>query len=484
MDTQNKQSILSKAEARVDEVATSVANDANRPAYHFLPRCCWMNDPNGVTWRNGYYHAFYQFNPYSDESGDKYWGHTRSRDLVHWEHLPIALWPSLDQGEAQCWSGCLAYTVSGEPIIFYTSVAPDNERPFEQWAALGNDDLTDWRKADENPILSLDDENLPRFSWEWRDPFVFEAGGRTFMVLGVADEEQAHVGLFESEDPSLRDWRYRGVIYSQPLSQMRFCECPNFFPLDDKFMLLMSPYRNVEYTVGDFNLDTLTFTPLTSGTLDDGIMRFGDADPNGIAVDNANFYATNITYGPDGDCILFGWIRNFRKGQGWNGCLALPRLLTLGEDCRPRQQPVPELARLRDEQLADMASLTVSDTAQRLDGVRGDALELKLTVRLHNANSAGIYLRAADDHASGVHICYDGQRLRVGDTEIEYGAGSEVSLQIFLDRTVTEVFVDDGVKVVTNVAYAPVEDQPVWCYAEGGAAEFANVRAWSMHSIW
>jgi sucrose-6-phosphate hydrolase SacC (GH32 family) len=475
---------VTAAEASVAAKAPAVAGDPNRPVYHFRPPCCWMNDPNGTIYHDGWYHVFYQFNPYADVSGTIHWGHTRSRDLVHWEQLPIAIWPSNDLGEEGCWSGCAAVNGKGEPMVFYTSYGTGNARPFEQWAAVGDEEWLTWRKHPDNPILALGEGGVPEFERSWRDPFIFNSAGRTFLVLGAATDEQANVALFESDDPELADWDYRGLLYSKPRSEMPFCECPNFFPLGDKFVLLLSPYRTVEYTIGDFDPDGASFTTETHGILDPGVSRL---DHRGNVTDeivNPNYYATNILYDSDGNCILFGWVRGFQSGQGWNGCLALPRVLTLGADGRPRQHPVPALQQLRGAQLVETGEVRLEDEAQPLAGVSGDALELQVTLTLETATRAGVRLRAGADGERGLSIEYDGSVLRINETVVELPESPQLTLHVFLDKTVMEVFVNDGTRAITQVAYPRLEDRDVWLYAEGGAAAFTDLRAWEVSPIW
>lgn len=472
------------AEASVTAKAPEVAHDPNRPVYHFRPPCCWMNDPNGTIYHDGWYHVFYQFNPYADVSGQIHWGHTRSRDLVRWEQLPVAIWPSTELGEEACWSGCASITGSGEPIVVYTSRGTDNVRPFEQWAALGDADWMTWRKHPANPILALGEGDIPDFEPDWRDPFIFHASGRTFLVLGAATAEQANVALFETEDPELVNWRYRGALYSRPRSEMRFCECPNFFPLDDKFVLLLSPYGRVEYTVGTFDPDRAAFTPEMNGVLDPGVSRLDHRGNVSDFAQYANYYATNILFDAGGNCILFGWVRGFRTGQGWNGCLALPRVLTLDDDGRPRQQPVPGLQDLRSAQLVSEEAIQVGDAEQLLSGVRGDTLEFHAALGLDTAARGGVRLRCGPDGLAGLSIEYDGGMLRVNDTDVELPGQAEIKLQVFLDKSVAEIFVNDGAHAITQVIYPAPEDQGIRLFAEGGAAQFTQVRAWEMAPIW
>src|SRR5579862_784503 len=99
---------LVRAAAAIETAAPRAQGDPARPIFHVIAPAQWMNDPNGPIYHNGYYHLFYQLHPFSDSDGTKYWGHVRSRDLLKWEHLPIALAPSEDKGEAQIWSGSCA----------------------------------------------------------------------------------------------------------------------------------------------------------------------------------------------------------------------------------------------------------------------------------------------------------------------------------------------------------------------------------------
>ncbi len=206
----------------MDSVAAAIdkaAADPTRPVYHFRPPALWMNDPNGTIYHNGYYHLFYQFNPYGDDWGHIHWGHARSRDLVDWEQLPIALAPSLELGEEHCFSGCAWINGRGERLLIYTKVGPGqaHERPDnEQWAALGDADWITWQKHPANPILSLKTHGGPPFEGEWRDPFIFSEAGRIFLVLGGTYANTAGVALYEAEDADLLHWRYCSLLHQQP----------------------------------------------------------------------------------------------------------------------------------------------------------------------------------------------------------------------------------------------------------------------------
>jgi beta-fructofuranosidase len=327
-----RETSLARAAESVSNAVPRAQADSARPAFHFRPPAQWMNDPNGTIFHEDYFHVFYQHNPYGDRWGHMHWGHTRSKDLVHWEHLPIALWPSLGQGEEHVFSGCAWPDAQNRVHLFYTSVGPD--RPNQQWSALPRQsDLLEWDKHLANPIITTKQPDGITFKNGMRDPFIFDAAGRTLMVVGADSEDEAVIPIYEAKDDTLAEWEYRGIMWRAPKSVMKFPECPNFFRVGDRWLLLTSPYRAVEYRVGRFDLDTLQFTPDGEGRID--------------ATDR--FYATNIAYDDQQRCVLFGWIRGFPEDRDWNGCLALPCELTIDTDGHPRQRPVAELARLRGD---------------------------------------------------------------------------------------------------------------------------------------
>jgi beta-fructofuranosidase len=186
-----------------------------------------------------------------------------------------------------------------------------------------------------------------------------------------------------------------------------------------------------------------------------------------------------------GRCILFGWVRGFPPGRGWNGCLALPRLLSLGADGHPRQLPVPELQQLRGRRTR-FSELTLNNETRSLDAVAGDALEIQATIELGGAKAAGLKVRAAAGGQEGVVLRYDGQTLAVMDTYVplELTPHKRVTLQVFLDKSVMEVFVNDGQACVTRVIDPPAENLGVVVFAEGGGARVESLAVWELGSIW
>lgn len=114
---------LQMAWKSIQSEADVASADPSRPVYHFMPAARWMNDPNGAFFQDGWYHLFYQLNPYGNGWGHMHWGHARSRDNVLWEQLPVALWPSTEKSEDHCYSGSAVQDAKGNWQLWYTSVS-------------------------------------------------------------------------------------------------------------------------------------------------------------------------------------------------------------------------------------------------------------------------------------------------------------------------------------------------------------------------
>lgn len=467
---------ITKAMTSVAAAVDKAAADPTRPIYHFCPPANWMNDPNGTIYHNGIYHLFYQHNPYGDTWGHMHWGHARSTDLVYWKHLPIALWPSLEEGEEHVFSGCARVNGAGEPLLFYTSVKTgenENRPPNQQWAAIGNADWVTWQKHPANPILALETHGGPAFEGDWRDPFIFTEAGRTFLVLGGNTSDIAGVALYEATDETLTAWRYHKLLYQKPRTEIHFMECPNFFKVGEKWLLLTSPYQPIHYIVGDFDVTSLTFTPQHEGILDPG------------QDDVPNFYASNVLYDEAGRCILLGWVRGFPPERGWNGCLALPRILTIGPDGHPQQMPVPQLQQLRDQQFT-ANGIQLQNSSYIVEGIAGDALEVQALLQPGDG-TINLRIHHSVDGERAAIICYDGTTLDALGTQVPLVLGEDepLKLHLFLDKSVLELFVNGGRIAVTRLLPdAQLEDRGIEVLVTNGQADLISLDVWTMRGIW
>ena len=466
--------LLDRAGRSVRGVVDRAAADHLRPVYHFRPVANWMNDPNGTIYVDGVYHMFYQFNPYGDGWGNMHWGHARSVDLVNWEHEPIALWPTKSAGEDHVFSGCAALDADGGLVLFYTSVG--DGRPNEQWIAVpGDDGLAAFTKPDGNPFITTARPGGADFGGGMRDPFIFRHEGRTLMVIGADTEDRSVIPLYESTDPGLREWDYLGELWSVSKDVMAFPECPNFFPLGGKHVLLLSPYRAVEYRVGGFDVKGPSFAVEREGLLDH----------------SEQYYATNTAIGPGGQRVLFGWIRGFPEGRGWNGVQAVPRILTLDDADRPVQKPVEAIAGLHDRAFTEEPR-TLRPGMHELD-VAGDALHLRIEFENMERNEAvTIHLRHNRDdrrsypiRVSRSHVIVPGLPVaRIAADAVGSASGTQDVVEILLDRSVVEIFADGGRTVVSrSFMTSQPNDVGVSLEVTGGAVDLKTFDAWTIKPV-
>lgn len=462
---------LARATAAVQAATARAQADPAHPVFHITAPAQWINDPNGPLFHKGYYHVFYQLHPFSEASGPKYWGHVRSRDLVKWEHLPIALAPSTELGEAEIWSGCATINGRARPMIFYTSIARGKSAMdhAEQWAALSDDEMIHWQKSPANPVLS---ETLhgEKKIYDWRDPFVFREGHRTFLVTGgnlnQAKGGQAAVNIYEAQNPELTQWVYRGVLFQLPDADSRTAECPNFFQLGKQWVLLVSPYGKVQYFAGDFDANTCRFQPRARGLLDQG----------------PNFYAPNTMQLAGGRRIIWGWVNGFPPGRGWNGCLSLPRQVSLSPDGHLKQEPAPELKKLRGEG-RKWKNLSLGESGQTLELPRSDTLEI--LARFDGQHSSGVRLELKNGDTSPITLRVNNSEMTLMNSKVPLplAEGAEVRLRIFIDRSVLEVFANETVCLTKRID-PPGRNLVLRLNAEKGHARARLVESWVMNSIW
>lgn len=266
--------LIDRAYKDINSAAILAEQDPKRPMYHFRSPSQWMDDPNGGLWHNGYYHMFYCWNPnsYAQRAGMVYktaervwdpdsedwtggigvWGHARSKDLIHWEHLPIAIFPQIEKGEHFIWFGCVRVNKRGLPMAFYTAVGPDRrpEDTADQWVALGDKDLINWQPYENNPVLTYSLNGDTRLG-EWRDPFIFEENGKTYLILGgtrLPKDENGHpaISLYEALDDELTKWKFKGILFEYADVKTPSIECPNIARFGDKWVIFISPHKEVE----------------------------------------------------------------------------------------------------------------------------------------------------------------------------------------------------------------------------------------------
>ena len=467
-------------------VRQKMVGDQHRPGYHYQPPKNWMNDPNGLFQWGGRYHLFYQYNPFGPLWGSIHWGHASSRDLIHWVDHPLALEPELGAGDEKgCWSGCVVDD-QGVPTAVYTGFVTEADTPVMLAKAV-DPELIRWEKISHNPVISQAPPGVN--TTDFRDPYVWQEGQGWKMVVG-AGLENGHCAVLLYESHDLISWDYLGHLFDQMVSDtITMWECPNFFPLGDKYVLLVSlfpDFAGVYYYVGDY--DGRRFYPQYEGFLESGPI----------------FYAPHARQVDDGRVILFAWLREARSDAaiekaGWAGVQSLPVELTLNDALKLVSKPVKELQVLRGEkfQLQDV-NLPTEDYFEL--PVRGHQLEIEVEFDLLEG-PIGLVVLATDDEAEKTVIGYDPQvgaafidttRSSLDEAELNaryeerlvIDAGESIKIHAFVDGSVLEVWFNDQVRISGRVYPTQADADRVKLFTQDGPARMTSLFTWKMKGIW
>ena len=503
--------------------------DYYRPSYHFTPLYGWMNDPNGMVYKDGEYHLYFQYNPYGSKWGNMHWGHAVSKDLVHWEHLDPAIARDpvghIFSGSSVIDKKNTAGFGKNAIIAIYTNNSVNHDEV--QCLAYSNDNGRTFTKYEGNPVLTPFD-GLKDF----RDPKVFwyEKGKCWYMIVS-ADKEMR---LYKSKN--LKKWNYVSAFGKGIGQQPCQYECPDFFQLPvngDKKKMKWVMTMNInpgcwfggsatEYFVGDF----------------DG-KKFTCPDANEVKwLDWGKDHYATVTFSNTGDRVLgITWMSNwqyanltpFKQNRGANG---LPRELKLYEKNGKyyiSEDVAPEVYALRKD-TKNVADASVSDE-KMLAGVAANmngAFEIETDVTPDANGIAGIEISnnkrertliyfdmkqgkvVMDRTESGltdfgkqavphdIELAWDKQRAAEGKepariaNSINYkndfalATWAPLSLcengkktyhvDIFVDKSSVELFVDGGRIAMTNLVFPVAPYENVKLYTQGGKAEFKNLK--------
>lgn len=424
-----------------------VTNQRYRLGYHLMTKGGWMNDPNGFSYFKGYYHIFYQYYPYAAEWGPMHWGHARSTDLVHWETLPAALAPG--DMESGCFSGS-AVPHDGKLWLIYTGhhyIDPkDPEAFYEDQNLAYSEDGIHFTKYEGNPVLRVPKDNTKHF----RDPKVWREGDTFYMVVGSQGADGCGRALLY-RSPDLIDWTRCSVLAKSENEKTEgyMWECPDFFPLGDKYVLLMSP-QGLEASGDDYR--NLNQTGYLVGTLDEEthVLAHGKF----VEIDRGHdFYATQTMETPDGRRVMMAWMAAWdspmhEKEDGWAGALTIPRTLRLAGG-KVYQSPIREMESLREKTLQDGA----------WEAGKAYALPRKAEICLR-FDAAPAVLLTLTDGTHGLSLAWEAEKNRLVLTrKTKDGvractlSAAPHAVRAFLDQSSVEVFVNDGETTFTERIY-------------------------------
>ena len=452
-----------------------------RPTYHFSPLYGWMNDPNGMVYKDGEYHLFYQHNPYGSKWGNMHWGHAISKDLINWEHRPDAITPdalgTIFSGSAVVDTDNTAGFGAGAIVAIYTQ----NSDRQVQSIAYSTDNGRSFTKYENNPVLTSD-------ARDFRDPKVFwhKETQRWIMLLAVGQEMQ----IFSSSN--LKDWAFESSFGEGQGAHGGVWECPDLFELpvdgtnEKKWVLLCNlnpggPFGGsaTQYFVGTFNgKEFVNESPSQTKWMDWG---------------KDHYAAVTWSDAPDNRRIAIAWMSNWQYANDvptsqYRSPNSVPRdlsLFTVDGETYLQSAPSPELLKLRD--ISKKRSFKVNGTRTIKDMIAGNegAYEIELTIENQYADVIGF--RLYNDKGEEVDMQYDMKekkfsmdRRKSGDvgfnenfpmltwTAIESGK-DELKLRLFVDKSSVEAFVDGGRFVMTNQVFPSEPYTLIDFYSKGGA---------------
>jgi beta-fructofuranosidase len=478
---------VKKANQALAQATELVVDDTFRLGYHVMPPAGWMNDPNGLIYWKEEYHVFYQHYPYEPKWGPMHWGHAKSKDLVSWEHLPIALAPSeaYDSGETGgigCWSGS-AVDDNGILTLIYTGHV-DGRTPTEVQCMATSEDGITFSKSLCNPVIA----GAPEYGGiGFRDPKVWLHEGKWYMVIGYGKDGLGKTVMYTSSD--LLSWGYLGVAAESDGTMGDMWECPDLFPLGDgdEHVLIVSPMNmgatKTMYLTGNLSYETGKFNYIYAERLDYGF----------------DFYAPQTLVDGNGRRILIGWMNIWgaqmpEQALGWMGAFTLPRELILAEDGTLRMQPVAELVKLRKEHQR-LDGRRIEAGAVTLLDVQGNQLELLAVFNTFQSEGTfGLQLRCSEDGNEYTEVSYTiaertlrvdrtqsgvGERT-VSEVQVDPMEDGSIKLHIFVDRSSIEVFANDGMKTVTNRIYPKRDSVGIKLFAREGGASMKGLDVWDL----
>lgn len=477
---------------KYEEEVEKKITDEPRPEFHLSSRVGWMNDPNGFSFLRGEYHLFYQYHPFSPYWGPMHWGHAVSKDLLHWEYLPAALAPDMGYDRDGCFSGSALILPDGRHLLMYTGVAKEVQpggsvRDVQtQCLAVGNG--VDYEKYANNPVI--DCNKLPKGGsrYDFRDPKMFRKQDGSYQcVVGNCTEEHdgqrdGQILLYSSQNGF--DWEFEKVLISNRGRFGTMWECPDFFPLDGKQVLLVSPQdmmpKGYEYHNGGGTLCVL-------GSYEEGTGDFTEESDQSIDY-GIDFYAPQTVLAPDGRRIMIGWMQNWdtcnlhAPERPWFGQMSLPRELSV-KDGRLYQKPIRELEKLRCHEVK-YENVDFSDII-RLEGIRGRKIDMELSVR--PTDTEQVYrkfaVRFAQNETYQTSVSFkpydsvikidrkhSGSRRAIIHQRrclIKDGKSGRIKMRIILDTCSAEVFVNDGEYALSATLYTDPAVDGISFFADG-----------------
>ncbi|KAH8770486.1 glycosyl hydrolase [Hyaloscypha sp. PMI_1271] len=465
------------------------ASDPIRPQFHYTPYQGWINDPAGLIEWNGRHQLFSQFNPAAPLWGPMHWSHVDSSDAVHWRELPVALFPPYpdnpsDSSGRFTGSATLDKDTGALQLIFtdFSDIALHPNLLPEVVSTAKSTDGIDFPLYSGNPIIAAPPSDSPS---GFRDPKVFldTTDNIWKMVVGSGDTTSGKVQLFKSTDPNFLSWEYVGVLFEGNGSTGTMWECPNFFPLDGKWVLFYGGDGLGWYEVGTF--DGTNFTSEKTGLLDAG----------------PDSYATQWYIDSAGRNLIITWMGNWGTSKwpsrvnGWAGAQSITRQLFIRADGGLGSKPIDEVSTLASGEVQNLGQTKVDGT---IAVGSSNTARLQMTVDLASSNAPAFTVQLYSSSAESVVLTYSvvNKTLTLDTTNAGYGqAGTwsavidvpwneKLALDVLIDRSSVEIFTGDGTAMTATVFPHYQESKDINIVSYGGKTVFNTISLTPLGSTW
>ena len=482
---------IEKAQREIDSKKDIVKKGKMRQRYHFMAQTGWLNDPNGLIYFRGKYHFFFQHNPYNGFWDSMHWGHAVSDDMLHWEYLPLALAPSETYDNhlrGGCFSGS-AIEHDGKLYLMFTGATNEGKGNEQTQCIAYSEDGIHFEKYAGNPVL-IAPEGVPTDCF--RDPKVWKHEDTYYMVCGASRDNKGQALLYRSKD--MIHWTYFNVLAESRGEWGYMWECPDFYPMGDKYVLTFSPMGAGEHTsvylVGDFDYLTGKFCCHVSGEIDWGL----------------DYYAPQSFLAPDGRRIIVGWSNEWEwmplwkdwgptYKEGWCGFFNIPREVRMRKDGTLQFLPIREVETIR-ENPKRIAELAVSEEYTELEAGDGVCFELKLKIDLQrtNADELELDLRCGAERRT---ICLfhfkkgemrvdrnaaDGWSKGVSRSVLYLHGKKELDVHILSDQSSLEIFTDQYQNNHSNNIFAKASQNQLRVRARGGNAVLRDIETYGLRA--
>ena len=471
---------LQQARAYEKENMSTVPS-SERPCYHVTGPVGWINDPNGFSEYDGFYHLFFQYHPYSVKWGPMHWGHARSRDLITWEYLPAALAPDEEYDRDGCYSGSAITLDDGRHLLIYTAVKKEDKdgsaREFQQQAIAVGDGIN-YTKSFANPVIGTSMIPQGNSTSDFRDPKVFRENGRYYAVVGSRDKDGFGEALLY-ESPDCVNWQFVTIVDKSGGKFGKMWECPDYFELNGRRILMASPQE----LTGDegFYPGSISVFFIGSAGADLSLNR----EAIQLIDEGPDFYAPQTMLAGDGRRLMIGWMQNWETsdtqsaGRKIFGQMTVPRELEY-KNGRVYQNPVREIETYRKGKIICRGATVCGETY--LEGINGRIIDLAVTIDFSkNTGLCDFRIELARDDEHSTKMCYDPQNSMVTIDRSRSGCPenptnirkfkvepqrSILKIRMLLDKNSIEFFFNDGQMAASISIYTPLSADAICFYAE------------------